>query len=59
MRGPITVPYSGYEVTLVKDATADYSEEEMHAALAVNLPNYASAMVITNDVVASLSALAP
>jgi len=33
----------GYDVTLVKDAIADYSDEFMHAAL-VNLPNYASAM---------------
>ncbi len=40
-----TVRYAaelGYEVTLVKDATADYSNEEMHAALDVNIPNYAS-----------------
>src|SRR5262244_1006081 len=52
-----TVRYAaelGYEVTLVKDATADYSDEEMHAALDVNLPNYASAIVITNEVVALL-----
>jgi nicotinamidase-related amidase len=35
----------GYEVTVVKDATADYSDEEMHAALDVNIPNYASAIV--------------
>ena len=57
-----TVRYAaelGYEVTLVKDATADSSEEAMHAALAVNLPNYASAMVTTTEVVASLSALSP
>src|SRR6266545_1895513 len=43
-----TVRYAaelGYEVTLVKDATADYSDEEMHAALDVNLPNYATAIV--------------
>src|SRR5215831_5836800 len=33
----------GYDVTMVKDATADYSDEEMHAALDVNIPNYASA----------------
>jgi nicotinamidase-related amidase len=39
----------GYEVTLVKDATADYSEEFMHAALVTNLPNYASAIVTTQD----------
>jgi nicotinamidase-related amidase len=39
----------GYEVTMVKDATADYSDEEMHAALDVNIPNYASAIVTTNE----------
>jgi ureidoacrylate peracid hydrolase len=27
----------GYEVTMVKDATADYSDEEMHAAIDVNI----------------------
>ena len=37
----------GYEVTVVKDATADYSDEEMHAALDINIPNYASAIVTT------------
>jgi ureidoacrylate peracid hydrolase len=45
-----TVRYAaelGYEVTMVKDATADYSDEEMHAALDVNIPNYASAIVTT------------
>ena len=41
----------GYEVTLVKDATADYSDEEMHAALDVNIPNYASAIVTTDEIV--------
>ena len=41
-----TVRYAaelGYEVTVVSDAVADYSDREMHAALEVNLPNYASA----------------
>jgi nicotinamidase-related amidase len=47
----------GYQVTVVKDATADYSDEEMHAALDVNLPNYASAIVSTEEIVASISAL--
>ena len=47
----------GYEVTMVKDATADYSDEEMHAALDVNIPNYASAIVTTNEVVDSISSL--
>ena len=47
----------GYEVTMVKDATASDSDEEMHAALDVNLPNDASAMVTTHEVVDSLSSL--
>jgi len=47
----------GYEVTMVKDATADYSAEEMHAALHINIPNYASAIVTTNEIVASISSL--
>jgi ureidoacrylate peracid hydrolase len=47
----------GYQVTMVRDATASYSDEEMHAALDINLPNYASAMVTTNEVVASLASV--
>ena len=43
----------GYEVTVVKDATADYSNEEMRAALEINIPNYASAIVTTVEIVAS------
>jgi len=53
-----TVRYAaelGYEVTAVKDATADYSDEEMHAALDVNIPNYASAISTTNELVEALS----
>ncbi len=46
----------GYEVTVVKDATADYSDVEMHAALDVNIPNYA-AVVTTNQIVDSISSL--
>jgi len=45
----------GYDVTLVRDAVASFSDDEMHAALDVNLPNYASAMVTTDDVVDALS----
>jgi ureidoacrylate peracid hydrolase len=44
----------GYEVTVVKDATADYSDNEMRAALEVNLPNYASAIVTTKEIVDSI-----
>jgi len=47
----------GYEVTMVKDATADYSEVEMHAALDVNIPNYASAVVSTHEIIESLASL--
>ncbi len=41
----------GYEVTVVKDATADYSDEEMQAALDINIPNYAGAIVSTDEVI--------
>jgi len=41
----------------VKDATADYSNEEMHAALDVNIPNYASAIVTTHQIVDSIASL--
>lgn len=47
----------GYEVTMVKDATADYSDMEMRAALDVNIPNYASAIVTAKEMVASIAAL--
>ena len=47
----------GYEVTVVRDATADYSDETMHAALDINLPHYASAIVDAAEIVASISAL--
>jgi nicotinamidase-related amidase len=55
-----TVRYAaelGYEVTMVNDATADYSDKEMHAALDVNIPNYASAIVTTTEIIDSLSSL--
>jgi len=45
----------GYEVTVVKDATADYSDVEMNAALDVNLPNYAGDIVAAEEVVDALS----
>jgi nicotinamidase-related amidase len=55
-----TVRYAaelGYEVTVVKDATTSYSDEHMHAALDINMPNYASAIVTTNEVVESMSSI--
>jgi ureidoacrylate peracid hydrolase len=45
----------GYEVTVVKDATASYSDREMHAALEVNIPNYASAIVTASEVVDAIA----
>ena len=45
----------GYDVTVVKDATASYSDKEMQAALDINIPNYASAIVTTNEIVALIS----
>jgi ureidoacrylate peracid hydrolase len=47
----------GYEVTVVKDATPSYSDDHMHAALDINIPNYASAIVSAEEIVASISAL--
>ena len=55
-----TVRYAaelGYDVTVVRDATADYSDDMMHAALDINMPNYASAVVTTKEVVDSISSL--
>ena len=46
----------GYDVTVVMDATADYSDDAMHAALDVNMPNYA-AIVTTGELVESMASL--
>jgi len=40
---------------MVKNATADFSDEKMHAALDINIPNYASAIVTTDEVVEAFS----
>jgi nicotinamidase-related amidase len=45
----------GYEVTAVKDATASYSNDHMHAALDINIPNYANTVVTTDEIVAAIS----
>ena len=45
----------GYQVTVVKDATTSYSDDHMHAALEVNLPNYA-AVLTTDEVVDAIRA---
>ena len=44
----------GYEVTVLRDATASYSDEHMRAALGINLPNYASSIVTTAEAVEAL-----
>ena len=57
-----TVRYAaelGYDVTVVRDATADYSDEMMHAALDINMPSYASAIVTTEEIVGSIASLQP
>jgi nicotinamidase-related amidase len=46
----------GYEVTAVRDATADYSDEMMHAAFDINIPNYANAVVSTQEIVTAIAA---
>jgi hypothetical protein len=42
---------------MARDAAADGSEVGMRAALEVNIPNYASAIVSTDEMVEALSAL--
>lgn len=57
-----TVRYAaelGYEATLIKDATAAFTWEAMSAALDINLPNYAEAIITTDDLLQSLSASTP
>jgi len=47
----------GYQVTVIKDATASYSDEQMHAALEINLPNYASVILTADEVIESIASL--
>jgi nicotinamidase-related amidase len=44
----------GYHVTLVRDATATFSQEAMHAAHDINAPNFAHAVLTTANLVAAL-----
>jgi ureidoacrylate peracid hydrolase len=53
-----TVRYAtepGYGITAVRDATADRSDKEMHAALEVNIPGYATAIATTNEIIDMMS----
>jgi ureidoacrylate peracid hydrolase len=45
----------GYDVTVVQDATADYSDKKMRAELEVNLPNYASVIAPASEIVSLIS----
>jgi nicotinamidase-related amidase len=44
----------GYHVTLVRDATAAFSSEAMHAAHEINGPTFAHAVLTTEAVIAAL-----
>ncbi|AXQ27736.1 cysteine hydrolase [Solimonas sp. K1W22B-7] len=44
----------GYHVTLVRDATAAFSAEAMHAAHEINAPSYAHAVLTTAELLAAL-----
>jgi nicotinamidase-related amidase len=44
----------GYHVTLVKDATAAFDREGMHAAHEVNGPRFAHAIVTTEQLLSQL-----
>lgn len=46
----------GYHVTLVRDATASFSAEAMHAAHEINGPTYAHAILTTAELVQELLA---
>jgi hypothetical protein len=55
-----TVRYAaelGYDVTVVRDATADYSDEMMNAALDINMPNYAGTVASTEEIVAAIATM--
>jgi ureidoacrylate peracid hydrolase len=40
---------------MVKDATASYSDTEMRTAGEVHIPNYATAVLLANEVVDAIS----
>jgi nicotinamidase-related amidase len=44
----------GYHVTLIKDATAAFDQEGMHAANEVNGPRFAHAILTTEELLARL-----
>lgn len=44
----------GYHVTLIRDATAAFSADRMHAAHVLNGPNFAHAILTTSELLAAL-----
>jgi nicotinamidase-related amidase len=46
----------GYHVTLIKDATAAFSHEDMHAVYEVNGPQFAHAILTTKELLSLLPA---
>lgn len=46
----------GYDVTMAKDATGDYADELMNAALNLNIPNYAS-VETTDQIIESIDSV--
>jgi nicotinamidase-related amidase len=46
----------GYHVTLVRDGTAAFSHEAMHAAHAINGPTFAHAILTTDELLAAFKA---
>jgi nicotinamidase-related amidase len=46
----------GYHVTLVRDATAAFSHEAMHAAHEINGPTFAHSILTTAALITQLSA---
>jgi hypothetical protein len=51
------LPPNSDDVTVVRDATASYSDDHMHAALDINIPNYARAIVPTAEIVDAIASL--
>ncbi len=45
----------GYHVTLIRDATAAYSKEMMHAAHELNGPTYAHAILSTAELLDAIA----
>jgi nicotinamidase-related amidase len=49
----------GYHVTLVRDATSAFTHEAMHAAMNIDGPTYAHAILTTTELLAALRLNSP